>query len=196
MEYESSKNLIGAARIFKKIRNKAFAATLQTMIRGSESLISYIADNIQFRNVTGNAYTSISVGVYYKGRLMHIASVGQHEKEPTRRTLAKGERYNSEYFYDEAHYADGSKKRHYFVGKYGQGGQWGPTLGPYYLKRQHPGTKDTWEMIVTIPVSYAGYVPGITRTFQNMMDKLPSCVRESIVRVETAPELNDGEDNG
>lgn len=187
--------IIDAARIIKKVRFKAFYATLQTMISASEKVIADVADNIKFRNVTGNAYTSISAGVYYKGQLMHVATIAQHADEPTRKTLRKGERYNLPYFYDEAHYSDsiGSRKSHRFVGKYGEGGQWGPSLGAWYLKRQHPAKRNTWEIIVTIPVSYAGYVPGVVATSQQMMDNLPNCVHDCIVRVEAAPdgELNE-----
>lgn len=183
----------GAARIIQKIRFRAVAATMQTMIKASDKLIAQIQNAISFENVTGNAFTSISAGVYYKGVLVHVSTVAQNNEEPTRKSLRKGERYNLPYFYGEmpgAYLSDyEAKKHHYFKGTHGSGGQWGPTAGTWFLKRQHPAKSKTWEIIVAIPMSYAGYVSGIIKTMQTAMDMLPSCVTSSIVRVESSPEL-------
>lgn len=172
-----------SARIFKMVRQKAYSATLATIEKAAMNVMEKLDSYRKYHHITGNAWTSTTIGIYYKGRLVSIYNKGDEDEPPTRVTLRKGEVYNLPSYY-KGGYNGGEKP---YKGEYGQGGQWGPTLGPWYMHRQHSAKYKTWNMIVAIPVSYAGYNPKIVATLQAIMDDLPNVVDYNIVRVENAP---------
>lgn len=174
--------LVGLNRIMKAIQQKSVAATTMTMNAAADRAIEEILNDVDFFSVTGNAYTSISAGVYYKGTLIHVATVARHAKEPLRPSIRAGETWVTKEFYDKS---PTPLKKYRYKGKYGRGGQWGPTLGTWWLKRLHPAKRKTWEIVIIIPVSYAKYNPKIVGTMQKMMDALPVQLDSSLVRVET-----------
>ncbi len=172
-----------AARIMKKVQNKAVNATLATLKETAVRMIEDVGKywKPQFLGVTGNAYTSVSAGVYYKGRLVFVANSGDYHDEPTRPSLKEGERYNLPEYYD------GDEVTDEYKGSHGKGGQWGPTLGPWYMRRQHFAKRKTWMILIAIPVSYAEFNPELVKTLQAMMDALPNEVNYNIVSVQNAP---------
>lgn len=185
---ENSTALVEARRIFKVVRQKAYSATLATLEKAAVDLLNHFAQERKFFSITGNALTSFSVGIYYKGRLVSMFNMGQEAEAPTRVTLKKGEVYDKEEYYDGPITEDEETgERVIYRGKYGQGGQWGPTLGPWYLRRQHFPKRQTWRMVAVLPVSYAGYNNKITRTMQRLMTELPVIIDYNVVRIENAP---------
>lgn len=165
------------------VRQKAYSATLATIEKAAVDVLNKLDGYRKYHHVTGNAWTSTSVGIYYKGKLVSLFNKGDNDDPPTRVTLRKGEAYNLPSYYKGKNV--GGKKP--FVGEYGKGGQWGPSLGPWFMRRQHPPKYKTWSMVVAIPVSYAGYNPTIVATLQALMDDLPNTVDYNVVRVENAP---------
>lgn len=183
-----SSPIINSARIFKVIRQKAYSATLATLEKAARDLLKHFAEEKKFFSITGNAFTSFSVGVYYKGRLVSMFSMAQGAENPTRVTLREGEVYDKYEYYDGPIMEDPETgDLRFYRGEFGEGGQWGPTLGPLYLQRQHFPKRQTWKLVVVLPVSYAGYNSKITRTMQRLMLKLPQIVDYNVVRVENAP---------
>lgn len=185
MAYQSSKALIGSAQIIRNIRSRVNMAVISTMCKAADKALEDIKNDIKFKGVTGNAYNSIAAGVYYKGKCIYITTMPEHsDQPPLRKTLRKGEVYFGRFWGSGYSPLNQDSK---YVGTYGSGGQWGPTLGRYYLKRQHPSKSKTWEIVITIPVSYAGVNMGIVRTLQTMMDNLPSEVEACVVKVNDSP---------
>lgn len=169
--------IVNSDRIFKLVRQKAASATLETLSRTADRVLAELQNLWKAHNITGNSFTGITVGVFYKGRLMYMAANGERQKEPTRPSLRKGERYNLPDTYD-------NEPNKGFKGTYGNGGQWGPTLGPWTMRRQHPAKRNTWELIILCPTSYAEFVVNIVRSMTAIRDELPQMVDCSIVRVE------------
>lgn len=183
-----SSPIINSARIFKVIRQKAYSATLATLEKAARDLLKHFAEEKKFFSITGNAFTSFAVGVYYKGRLVSMFSMAHGAENPTRVTLRKGEVYDKYEYYDGPITEDPETgDLRLYRGEFGKGGQWGPTLGPWYLQRQHFSKQQTWKLVVVLPVSYAGYNSKILRTMQRLMLELPQIVDYNIVRVENAP---------
>lgn len=176
-----------SARIIKLIRQKAYSATLATIEKAAQDVMMRLDSYRKYYNITGNAWTSTTIGIYYKGKLVSIFNKGAEDEAPTRVTLRKGETYNLPNYY-KGGYLGGEKP---YKGTFGRGGQWGPSLGPWYMRRQHSQKDKTWNMVVAIPVSYAGYNPRITATLQAIMDDLPNVIDYNVVRVEDAPSQTD-----
>lgn len=182
-----------ASAIFKKIQEKADAAIQETLKKAADDLMANIKNYwlgkgaLDYLGVTGNAFTSVAVGVYHKNKLVYANWNGKHAAKPTMPTLKEGQRYPLPEYYD------GDKSKGY-KGEYGTGGQWGPQIGPWVIY-SHRYNKDfkgnDWTMVVSIPVSYAGYNPKIVHAMQNMLDALPSLVDYDLVRVENAPVQTD-----
>ena len=166
--------IVDTVQVFKKIRQVAYEKTLDLMTKAAAHTLHELMSEKQFLDVTGNALTSISIGVYYKGHLERALYGADYNEEPTRVTLKKGEVYNLPEYYDgsDARADDEGIHRKPFVGKRGRGGQWGPTLGKWHLHRFHPNVSNTWTMIAAIPVSYAGYNEHIINTMQQAYDSL------------------------
>lgn len=172
-----------SARIFKLVRQRAYAATLATVEKAAADVLMRLDSYRKYKHVTGNTWTSTTIGIYYKGRLVSVFNKGAEDDAPTRVSLRKREKYNLPAYYK----GKSVNKDNPYIGEEGRGGQWGPTLGPWFIHRQHSQKYKTWNMIVAIPVSYAKYNPRIVATIQAVMDDLPNVVDYSKVRVEDAP---------
>lgn len=173
-----------SARIMKLVRQKIYSATLATIEEAAQNVLMRLDSYRKYLHVTGNTWTSTTVGIFYKGKLVSIYNKGAEDEAPVRVTLRKGEKYFGPFYKNEWPYKS-------FTGSYGRGGQWGPSLGPWSIRRQHSPKYKTWNMVIAIPVNYAGYNPRIVDTLQNIMDDLPNVVDYSIVRVENAPSQTD-----
>lgn len=173
-----------SARIFKKVRQRAYVATLQTLEQAAVDTMLKLGKFRKYEHITGNTWTSTTIGVFYKGKLVGMVNKGQTANQPTRATLRKDEYYTLPTFYGGE-----PNESPYFIykGEYGKGGQWGPTLGPWAIHRLHPPKSKTWNLVVSIPVSYAGYNPNIVMTMQGIMDGLPDIVDHNVVSVEKVP---------
>lgn len=114
-----------------------------------------------YHDVTGNLLNSFAIGIYNDGKLVDIVdsnNVGRDE--PTRRTLAKGEKYDLQTYYD------GSPVRHVmpngksvsspYVGEYGKGGQDGRMAARRSLAQRHP--KARYALIAVVATQYASFV--------------------------------------
>lgn len=188
----NSQAIKDSARIFKLIRQKSYSATLETLKKAAKDLLNNMEVYKKYLSLTGNTFTSTSVGIYYKGALVfHLNESDLGWEDPVRETLAEGERMNLGDAYEESprRKEDGSYPD--YRGKYGKGGQWGPSLGLYHLRRFHPPKYKTWVMAIVIPVSYAGMNKKIVKTLQTAMNALPSVVDYDIVRVEDVPVQTD-----
>lgn len=144
--------------IEKKIRQMAVVKMQQKMDRAAEKTMK-AADSLRnYDDVTGNLYKSTAIGTYYKGSLQSIHYAPG--PEPTRLTLAKGERYNLDRYYRSPFSFKDSGRKPY-KGEYGEGGQHGPsTAEDELLYREHgKGRYDaTWQMLLTAGVDYATFV--------------------------------------
>lgn len=179
-----------AARIFSKIKAQADSAIEATLKKTIDTIIKNVDKYwlgkraLEFKGVTGNAYTSVTLGLYRKNKLVYANWNGKHVEKPTMRALAKGQKYPLPEYYD------GDKSKGY-IGEYGSGGQWGPQLGPWsiYSQRYNKDLKgNDWTVVAAIPVEYAGYNHKIVAALQNIMDDMPNVVDYNKVRVENAPQ--------
>lgn len=178
--------VVDSARIFKLVRQKAYDATLATMEKAAQNALMRMRNHWKARNITGNAWTSFSIGVFYKGRLVSEFYMADNAKEPTRVTLRKGERYLLKYFYNGDRVAN-----NVYEGTDGRGGQWGPTLGKWTLHRLHSPKRATWNIVFIIPVSYAEFNPHLIESMNGLMGDLPNIVDYSVVTVNRAPAQTD-----
>lgn len=168
--------LAEAQRIFKVVRQRAASATFATIQQTALNLMSRLDSYRKYHHVTGNTWTSTTIGIFYKGELKALYNKGAEDEAPTRVTLSEGE------VYDLAEVYKGGETVGY-KGKYGAGGQWGPTLGPEQMQHQHVAKRKTWSLVVMIPVEYANYNPRIVATMQNIMDGIPEVLDWSVVTI-------------
>lgn len=176
-----------SARIFKLVRQRAYEATLATMENAARNALIQMRNHWKAHNITGNAWTSFTIGVFYKGQLKSAFSMAENADTPTRATLRKGEIYTLDEYYG----GEPVDKDHPYKGISGRGGQWGPTLGKWSIHRQHPSRRATWNLVFLIPVSYAEYNPHIIESMHGLMADLPGIVDYSVVTVEHAPSQTD-----
>ena len=175
--------------IAPKINGAVSQAILETMKSAADALISNIdtywlgEGALNRLGVTGNAYTSVTIGVYQGKKLVYANWNGKHVQKPTMTSLAEGQPYPLPEYYD-----GNSVNEEYgpYVGEYGSGKQWGPQAGPWAIYSQRYN-KDVagkgFSMIVAIPMSYAGYNPRIVRAMIHIMDAIPSVIDQNIAKV-------------
>lgn len=156
------------ATIQSKLRIIGYNTCKNTMIKIADTLMEQIDVNKRFKDITGNAYTSFTIGVYYYGKLEYVSCKGDKAKDPTMRTLGKGKVYPLMFYYD------GSPADPPYKGTIGNGGQWGPTLGPYRIRREKPKTRAAWSLMAIFPVEYANYNPNIVETLTALKDLIPT----------------------
>lgn len=176
--------LQGVARIMKVVQSKAVNAIRATLENTVDQMVSDI-DNywrLQYKGVTGNAYTSVTAGVYYKGKLVHIANSGDGKNPPTRISLTHGRTYNLPEYYDGDEVVGKP-----FTGTVGVVNGKGPAMGRAYMKSSHPAKRKTWVVLIAMPMPYAEYNPGLVHTMQSMLDALPQEIDRNIVYVQNAP---------
>lgn len=147
----------------KKIHQEAAVKMQQKMERAAVKVIAKADSNRGFDHVTGNLWKSIAVGTFYKGELMSIHHTPG--PDPTRPTLAKGEKYNLSHYYGNPVPLDmmrsGKKKRKPFRGEYGEGGQDGERAAEdALLSMEFDGLMRlfTWRIAIVAGVDYANYV--------------------------------------
>lgn len=176
------------ARIMKRVESAADSAVLSTLKAAADSIISDIdkfwlrSNAMNRKGVTGNAYGSVTIGVYKGKKLQYVNWNGKHVRRPTRPTLAKGEPYPLPEYYD-GDSVDGEP----YIGQYGGGGVWGNQLGPWVMYSQRykkSVSGNDFSMVVAIPVSYAGYQYKIVHAMQNIMGAIPGAVRSNAVRID------------
>lgn len=149
--------------INKKIRQELAVKMQAKMDRAAEKVASKVSRYKDYNDVTGNLYKSTAVGTYYKGKLINTYHVPG--PSPTRKTLARGERYNLEAYYNgwDTHLLGRP-----FVGQLGKGGEDGESAGEKKLldsdKRNYLRKDDlTWQMKVVAGVEYASYVEKVKK---------------------------------
>ena len=144
--------------IAKKIRQLAVQKMQQKMEHAAEMTMKAADKSRDFNDVTGNLYKSIGIGTYYKGNLQSIhLTPGAN---PTRATLAKGERYNLDKYYGSPFSFKDSGRKPY-VGQYGEGGQNGPNAAEdllLYNEHKMRSVDSTWQMFLVAGVNYANFV--------------------------------------
>ena len=144
--------------IEKKIRQMAVVKMQQKMDHAAEMTMKAADKSRDYNDVTGNLYKSTAVGTYYNGSLQTIHYAPG--PEPTRLTLAAGERYNLDRYYRSLFSFKDSGRKPY-KGEFGEGGQNGPaTAEDELLYREHGkgGSEDTWQMLLVAGVDYAKFV--------------------------------------
>ena len=101
-----------------------------------------------YDDVTGNLYKSTAIGTYYNGSLQSIHYAPG--PEPTRVTLAAGERYNLDKYYRSSFSFKDSGRRPY-KGEYGEGGEYGPNAAwDELVSREHNKGKtaaNSWDRL-------------------------------------------------
>lgn len=144
--------------IQKKIRQIAVQKMQQKTDSAAEKAIK-AADKLRdYDDVTGNLYRSTAIGTYYKGSLQSIHYTPG--PEPTRLTLAAGERYNLDRYYRSSFSYKDSGRRAY-RGQYGEGGESGLTAAEdalLYAEHGKSNSHMTWQMKVVAAVDYAQFV--------------------------------------
>lgn len=142
----------------KKVRQMAVKKMQQKMDHAAEMTMR-AADNLRdYNDVTGNLYRSTAIGTYYKGSLQSIHYTPG--PEPTRLTLAAGERYNLDRYYRSSFSFKDSGRRPY-RGEYGEGGQNGPSMAEdalLYMEHGRSNYQATWQMMLVAGVDYAKFV--------------------------------------
>lgn len=144
------------SNIRKKIRQEAVVKMQTKMERAAENTVKNAKKYKGFDDVTGNLYKSIAVGTYYQGALQseHFAPGA----DPTRPTLAKGETYNLENYYENPVPLK-MMKRKPFRGRIGEGGENGPrAASDALLEHEFTSNRSTWQLIIVAGVSYANFV--------------------------------------
>lgn len=108
-------------------------------------------EKVGMRNITGNTYRSFTIGIYEDRKLIDIVTT--EGKDPTMRTLRRGQAYPLDRYYD----GSDAKSLGRYVGTEGHGGQYGPTLGMARIHSLKPKGRARWQMLCIVPVEYAQY---------------------------------------
>lgn len=114
-----------------------------------------------FYNVTGNTANSIGVALYYKKRLVFVATSAEQLDQPaTRKTLREGEMYNKKYYWDgtpaRARYGNGKRTRP-FVGKVGTESFYAANMVQRMVREKVTMPTD-WSFKIVTAVPYAKYL--------------------------------------
>lgn len=147
--------------IIKKIRQEARMKMLAKMERAAEETVSQVSKYKEYQDVTGNLYKSTAVGVYCDGVLESIHHTPG--PDPTRLTLAAGERYELENYYDGTPVR---LKGRPYRGEIGGGREAGVYKGEEKLFDSdgvHGRGDLTWQMKVVAGVEYANYVETVKK---------------------------------
>ena len=144
--------------IEKKIRQMAVQKMQKKMEHAAEMTMKAADKSRDYNDVTGNLYKSTAIGTYYNGSIQSIHYAPG--PEPTRPTLAAGERYNLDRYYRSPFSFKDSGRKPY-RGEYGEGGENGSNAAwDELVSREHnKGRYDaTWQMLLVAGVDYAKYV--------------------------------------
>ncbi len=128
----------------------------QKMDRAAQKTMKAADGKRDYWDVTGNLYKSTAVGTYRNGELQSIHYAPG--PNPTRLTLAKGERYPLDHYYRDSGPLHSITR---YRGEYGEGGQNGPSTAEdsLYFHERNKGKYDlTWNMLLVAGVDYAKFV--------------------------------------
>lgn len=167
--------------IGKRIRQMAYAKTLELMKRVCHDALISLEGNAKFWNITGNTITSLAVGVFYKGKRVYAEYSADEMWAPTMPTLKKGQAYPLSEYYD-----GGSVEGKPYTGEVGHGGQWGPTLGKSRLSRVHSNARDTWNLVAICPVEYAQYNARIFKMMYETYQGIPGLFEANVFYVRSS----------
>lgn len=159
-----SMSMILKQRVDKAMGTRAHMKIFGMMRTSAYALVHEFTNTRNFKDVTGNLLNSFAVGLYYKGKLVEIVDARSiNRKPPTRKTLAKGEKYDKASYYDgtparrETGGQDGRKAyKKPYTGEYGPGGQDGRMAARRSLAQRHPKTR--YALIGVVAVKYAAFV--------------------------------------
>lgn len=143
------------ATIAANVRFIASKTMRELLHKAAREICASVRDyeqQVGMRNFTGNAYRSFTIGIYEDGKLVDIVTT--RGDDPTMRTLRKGQAYPLDKYYDGG--SAGGKAGRY-VGTFGSGGQWGPTLGKARIRSMRPASRARWQMLCIVPVEYASF---------------------------------------
>lgn len=165
--------------VSKRIRQVSYEKTLALMKGVCHDILASFTFNAKFFDVTGNTITSASVGVFYKGKRVYEEYNADKMEEPTRQTLRKNEVYNLQEYYG----GSVSEEKNAYVGEYGHGGQWGPSLGKSRLSRAKSRARDTWNIVFICPVEYAPFNAKILSSVYSAYEDMPNLLNINVLYV-------------
>lgn len=143
--------------ITKKVQNEVVSKMGAKMERAALKTVAKADELREFHDVTGNLYKSIAVGLTYQGTVQEVYHTPG--PQPTRRTLAKGERYDKSKYYNGM---DVTILGRPYKGEYGSGGQDGESAAEDELFSKDTGRvgrgERIWQLRIVAGVSYAGFV--------------------------------------
>ena len=165
------------------VSSKTMRKLLHKAARDICASVGDYEQQVGMRNITGNAYRSFTIGVYEDGKLIDIVTT--EDKDPTMRTLKKGQAYPLSQYYDGSSARDGEGR---YVGTYGSGGQWGPTLGRARISSMRPNSRARWQMLSIVPVEYASFdsLNHIHNMLCTARDDMGEAIRKCTITVKIA----------
>jgi len=167
--------------IGKRIRQLSYKKTLSIMTEMCQKVVeSFLFNEKYFKDVTGNTVTSFSAAVFYKGKKVYDVYAADYIHNPRRKTLRKGEKYDLPFYYDGITQANAAGVKTY-VGEFGHGGQWGPTLGKSRISRMRSRVRDTWNLVAICPVEYAEYNEKIFKSLYETYEMFPDLFTASVI---------------
>ena len=174
-----AKNVIG---------KKTTEAILDKLNLVAIEMVQRYAGTKNYYDVTGNLLNSFAVGVYHRSKLVSIADATNVGLEPpTRRSLAKGEKYNLSAYYTGKPVIhvmpDGKTVSRPFTGEYGSGGKDGVSVARRSLKARKP--KATYALIAVVAMEYAKYVQNKRNhdVLTGLTDEIPGIFEGTIVTI-------------
>ena len=168
--------------------NKTMRELLHKAAREMCASVSDYEKQVGMRNITGNAYRSFTIGIYENRKLIDIVTT--EDKDPTMRTLRKGQAYPLPKYYD-GDTAESNEDR--YVGTSGSGSQWGPTLGKARIHSMTPKSRARWQMLCIVPVEYASF-DGLNRIHAMLSaarDDMGAAIGGCALRVKVADNIKD-----
>lgn len=142
------------ATIGKKVHFIASKTMLSLLHHAAENICDSFdeyAMTAGMNDITGNARRSFTIGIYEDRKLVDVVTTSG--KDPTMKTLREGQAYPLPVYYSGIS-ADAQGR---YVGSFGHGGQWGPTLGKKTIHNMKPKSRAEWQMLVICPVEYAAW---------------------------------------
>lgn len=179
------------ATVASKLHVVTSKAVLELLHRAAKDICASVEDyerQAGMRNITGNAYRSFTIGIYEDRKL--VDTVATEDRDPTMRTLRKGQAYPLDTYYDGDE-AGGTAGR--YVGTSGGGGQWGPTLGKARIRSMKPASRARWQMLCIVPVEYASFdsLNHIHDMLSAARDDLGAVMSECVMTVKMADHVKD-----
>lgn len=178
------------ATVASKVRILARKSMLELLHLAAKEICASVRDYESLagmRNITGNAYRSFTIGIYEDRQLVDIVTT--EDKDPTMKTLRKGQAYPLDTYYDGESVGQTGR----YIGTIGHGGQWGPTLGKSRIHSMKPKSRARWQMLCIVPVEYASFdaVNHIHDMMSIARDDMAEAVRNCAIIVKKADYVKD-----